>query len=262
MSLKPLTKQLLHQPKAYITGTNQPTNNTTSSANQTAVKFSNELSSHTSMSITNNSPMIDEENPTVISMPSVSAYTYRYTVYVPLIYVIIAYNIGVYMMCMVNGYWMCVQKLVAAHYGMGTSEKKNVMKSCASNDDELSDAEKDMLLGLDYEGGHDGTVGHVAVPGSKKAKTSLFEKMINNFEKPTTSSKPVASGNHDAWRKFTHEKFSTDETCRVPDISVEIPVDRKTNLFFKQKLPKKPKNIALIKRPSTVLQEVAIYTAG
>ena len=138
--------------------------------------------------------------------------------------------------------------------------EKTTTKSSASNDD-LSDTEKKVLLGLDYDRQQD-TIGHT-VP-SKKIKTSSFEEMINNYERPVinkkhNTSKPIVNGKHEAWRKFTHEKSSpADDMCKVPDISVVPPVaDRKASLFFNQNLPKKPP-IASMKRPPTVLQEVVI----
>jgi len=137
---------------------------------------------------------------------------------------------------------------------------RNMIKSHVSNDD-LSDVEKKVLLGLDYERGHDSyDMVDCIVPSAKKAKISSFEEMITKYEKPAATSiksysKPVAVGNHEAWRRFTHEKsLPTNEMCRVPDISVELPANKKTNLFFNQKQPEKP--ISSMKRPPTVLQEV------
>ena len=138
--------------------------------------------------------------------------------------------------------------------------EKITTPSNSSNDD-LSDAEKKVLLGLDHDRQQDtyDSVNHT-VP-SKKIKTSSFEEMINNYERPVTSkrhNKPIVTGKHEAWRKFTHEKSSpADDMRKVPDISVVPSVaDRKGSLFFNHNLPKKPS----MKRPPTVLQEVVITT--
>ena len=155
-----------------------------------------------------------------------------------------------------------LQKPVAAC--MTHSSEKSMIKLSATNDD-LSDAERKTLLGLDYDKEQDpyDTIGD-AVP-AKKAKISSFEEMISKYERPATSkknSKPVTSENNNyAWWKFvTHEKLSpSDETCKVPDVVLMEPpaTDRKAPLFFKQKLPKK--SIASMKRPPTVLQEVITH---
>ena len=130
----------------------------------------------------------------------------------------------------------------------------------------MSDAEKKVLLGLDYDRQQNSydTVDQT-VP-SKKIKTSSFEEMIDNYERPVTKKKhskpPMVNGKHDAWRKFTHEKLSpVGDMRKVPDISVVPPVvDRKASLFFKQNLSKKPP-IASMKMPPTVLQEVFRHTS-
>lgn len=156
----------------------------------------------------------------------------------------------------------CIQKTTVAHHVALDTYKKSTIKSNAYNDD-MSDAEKKVLLGLDYDRKQDSydTVDY-SVP-TKKAKISSFEEMINNYERPVTSkySKPVAAiDKHDAWRKFTHEESSSlnDDICKVPDINMEPSfVDGKGSVFFKQKLlPKRPMGIASMKRPATVLQEV------
>ena len=94
----------------------------------------------------------------------------------------------------------------------------------------------------------------------KKTKTSSFEEMVKNYERPITSKKSVADGKHDAWWKFIHGKSSpADDMCKVPDVSVVPPVtEKKEILFFKQNLPKALPT-ASMKRPPTVLQEVCRY---
>ena len=146
-----------------------------------------------------------------------------------------------------------MQKSVEA--SLADISEKTTAPSNSSNDD-LSNAEKKMLLGLDYDRQDTYHTVNNTVP-SKKIKTSSFEEMINNYERPITSKKhikPTVTGKHEAWRKFTHEKSSSaDDMCKVPDISVVPSVtDRKANLFFNHNLPKKPS----MKRPPTVLQEV------
>ena len=130
----------------------------------------------------------------------------------------------------------------------------------------LSDKERKTLLGLDLERELDCTEDRQCVPVFKKAKTSSFEEMINNYEKPAknktnlnTVSKGASKSRHEEWRKFTHEKESPHVTNlhQVPDTSKasEAPVD-KTSLFFRKQAPKKqafPK-----RRPLTVLQEVSV----
>lgn len=140
---------------------------------------------------------------------------------------------------------------------MTSTSEKSTVKSNASNDG-LNDAERKVLLGLDYDREQDtNDTASSGVP-AKKAKISSFEEMINNYEMSAISkknSKVVTNGNHGAWRKFTHEKSSPkDDVCKVPDIEEPPAAERKASLFFKQKLPKK--SIASMKRPPTVLQEV------
>ena len=155
---------------------------------------------------------------------------------------------------------MHIQKSKAAANVADISEKTTVQSNASNHD--LSDAEKKVLLGLDYDRQQDpyDTVNHT-IPSKKKIKTSSFEEMINNYERPVTSKKhgkPIVNGKHEAWRKFTHEKSSSvDDTCKVPDISVVPIADRKASFFFNQNLPKKPP-IASMKRPPTVLQEVVM----
>ena len=113
-----------------------------------------------------------------------------------------------------------------------------------------------MLLGLDYDRQISRDTADYAIP-CKKIKTSSFEEMVKNYERPITSKKSVAGGKHNAWWKFIHGKSSpADDVCKVPDVSVVPPVtEKKEILFFKQNLLKKLPT-ASMKRPPTVLQEV------
>lgn len=149
-----------------------------------------------------------------------------------------------------------MQKSVAT--SIADISEKTTTPSNSSNDD-LSDTEKKMLLGLDYDRQQDPYDKVNCTVSSKKVKTSSFEEMINNYERPVTSkkhNKPIVTGKHEAWRKFTHEKsLPADDVRKVPDISVVPSVaDRKASLFFNHNLPKKPS----MKRPPTVLQEVVM----